>query len=738
MPWQITSLLFSGVFELALLLLVRGRLRTSTNTPFCLSLLLSSLWAFGYAIELLTPDLAGKQFVFQVRCSYLCFYALTWIETIHRMTRGRPLLRGRTLAAALLVPLVTLALIWLPGPGQHPLLRHDFRLEGGDGGLVVLRNALGPWGQVYYIYNYALWFGALHMLYPRRGRTGWERRGRLLFLFAVSIGWVSDALHLLDVTSPAGLNYNPILFPLTSVIVTLALLRHGLLDLAPVARAALLERLDDRIVALDAEDRILDYNQSAAATFGWTGRGALDRPAEEALRAHPALLPLLALPEHERVEVELGRRTMESTVFTVRDPEDGRTRARVLVLRDISARKETERQLVLAKETAEAAEQAQARFLATMSHEIRTPMNGVIGFSQLLAKTPLSPEQREYTDIITQSGRSLLVIINDVLDYSKISAGRVDLEQVPCDIADLARQTCRMLEERAREKGVAFAHEVAPRVPARVVTDPVRVGQVLTNLVGNAIKFTDRGSVTVTLDLAPDPSAPATGLLALRVADTGIGMSPEQQKTVFLPFSQADSSITRRFGGTGLGLTITDNLCRLMGGGVTVESEPGRGSTFTATLRVGLVDSGDRPAHAPETLPAAEPAAGPLRLLVCEDNVVNQTLVRATIRRLGHEVSFAANGEQGLAALEETRFDAVLMDIEMPVLDGYETVRRLRAAEKARGGRRVHVIAVTAHALVGEAERCLAVGMDDFLAKPISMPALKDALSRVPTASPTP
>ena|GEM_PF-1811949 len=737
MPWQITSLLCSGVFELALLLLVRGRLRTSAEGPFSLALVLNGLWALGYALELIAPTFESKLLVFQIRCSFLCVHSLVWLETIHRMTRGRPLLHGKILAAALIVPVVTLFLLWVDGPAaQHPLLRHDFRLETSEGGLVVLRNALGPWGEAYYIFNYIFWLIALFLLYPRRAHVGWERRGRQLFLLAVAIALGADMLHLVGVTRPVGLNYNPILFPLTSAIVAVALLRHGLLDLAPVARAALLERLEDCIVALDAEDRVIDFNQAAARTFGLAGPAALGRPAPELFAAHPALLDLLSRPEHEHVELSFGDRVMESSVFAIRLSDTGKLRARVLVLRDVTARKETEHQLLLAKEKAEAAEQAQARFLATMSHEIRTPMNGVIGFSQLLAKSDLTPEQREYSDLIAQSGRSLLVIVNDVLDFSKIAAGRVDIERLPCDPGELLRQACRQFDERAREKRLGFTQTVSPRVPPRVLVDPVRFGQIVSNLVGNALKFTARGRVDVELDFDPDASGPA-GTLRVRVRDTGIGLSPEQHREIFHPFHQADSSITRRFGGTGLGLAITQNLCRLMGGDVSVTSDPGKGSVFTATVHAEAVDV-SAPASRPAAFPASAsaPARRPLDVLVCEDNEVNRVLLRTILRRLGHRARFAADGAEGLAALATSHFDVVLMDIEMPVLDGFAAVRKLREREREAALPRIHVIAVTAHALAGIADRCRAVGMDDFLTKPVHIDALEAALARVRPVSP--
>jgi CheY-like chemotaxis protein/nitrogen-specific signal transduction histidine kinase len=397
----------------------------------------------------------------------------------------------------------------------------------------------------------------------------------------------------------------------------------------------------------------------------------------------------------------------------------------VLVLSDVTRRKETETQLRLAKEAAEAAGQAQSRFLATMSHEIRTPMNGVIGFIQMLQATSLDPKQREYLDLIDHSTHSLLVIINDVLDYSKIAANQLEIEQIPCDVRALVDHTHRLLQPLAADKGLAFTTRLAGDVPSEVVSDPVRLQQILNNLVGNAIKFTAAGRVTLEVAAAP------ARFLVFKISDTGIGIAPEQQARIFTPFSQADASTTRRFGGTGLGLSITRRLCELMGGSLTVSSEPGRGSVFTATIRT-------LPASSPAPTPAAGTSAAeaptrrrPLKLLVFEDNFVNQKVIGAFLTKLGHQARFAEDGEKGLAVFDRERFDALLMDLEMPVMDGYEAVRRIRGNEKP-GTRRAYVIALTAHALKGERERCLELGMDDFLTKPLNLAILEKTLARVP------
>jgi signal transduction histidine kinase/ActR/RegA family two-component response regulator len=723
-PWQITALLISSVFELVMLFLVRSRLRTLTAGPFCLALLFNALWAFGYAIELMVPTLEDKLLVFQIRCSFLCFYAPAWLEMVHRMTLGRSLIRGWVTPAVFLVPVVTLVLLWFPGPGQNPLLRHTFWLDTA-GGLPVLRNTWGPWGVIYYLYNYAVWAVIFVLLYPRKKHPAWERRGRLIFLVAACVGWTADVCHLFELTTPAGLNYAPIVFPVTSVLVAFALFRHRLLNLAPVARAALIEQLEDRIMVFDDDGRVVDFNRAAATTLALPKTGVMGRQASDVLGAWPELVALFPGTTNARTEVKLAGADFEASLLAVLDGHDERTRARVLVLRDITRSKENETQLRVAKEAAEAAGQAQSRFLATMSHEIRTPLNGVVGFTQMLKDTPLGDTQRDYVELIEQSSRSLLVIINDVLDYSKIVADQLEIEQVRCQLDVIIDQAGRLLQPLAAKKGLTLAVRKAAEVPAVVISDPVRLQQILNNLLGNAVKFTESGHILL------EVGSPGEGHIMFRITDTGIGIAPDQQERIFNPFSQADVSTTRRFGGTGLGLSITRRLCGLMGGSLTLQSQLGRGSIFTATVRAVPVFAPAEVPAAAESAPGARPASRRLRLLVFEDNPINQKVTGLFLARFGHESQFVENGVKGLAVLEHEKFDALLMDLEMPVMDGYETVRRIRAGEKP-GGPRVYIIAVTAHALKGERERCMALGMDDFLTKPVILATLHDALARVP------
>jgi signal transduction histidine kinase/CheY-like chemotaxis protein len=420
----------------------------------------------------------------------------------------------------------------------------------------------------------------------------------------------------------------------------------------------------------------------------------------------------------------------EASLLSISDAR-GRVQARLLILRDITRRKQVEEKLRHAKKVAEAADEAKSRFLAMLSHEIRTPMHGVVGFAQLLSGTSLTPEQREYLDFIASSGKSLLVIIEDVLDYSKISAGPLEIEEMACRPQELLDRVGHLFRPRFEATQITLTWSVDDKVPSAVLADPVRIEQVLSNLIGNALKFTERGQVSLRAFLLPDVRSDGRCTLGFEVKDPGIGIASDVRERLFRPSGQADSSITRRYGGTGLGLVIAKRLCELMGGGLEVQSEPGRGSTFTATCRP-LHDRSARVVGPDRAAPAAP--FRPLNLLFFEDNLVNQHLIRVVLGKLGHRYTLARSGPEGLTVAAGDTFDAILMDIEIPDMDGYEVVRRLRNAEVP--GRRQHIIAVTAHTLQGERERCIAGGMDDYLAKPFTRESLQDALDRVPRPAP--
>ena len=378
-----------------------------------------------------------------------------------------------------------------------------------------------------------------------------------------------------------------------------------------------------------------------------------------------------------------------------------------------------------AQAEAQEASRAKSAFVAMMSHELRTPMNGVLGLAHALGETRLDAKQAEYVDMIIQSGDSLMTILNDILDLSKIEAGKLELEVAPFDIRALAGQIRLLWSETARVKGVGLALEVDPATPDWLLGDAARVRQILLNLVSNALKFTLEGGVVIRI-------APEAGEIVMAVSDTGVGLTAEQQARLFAPFVQADRSTARRFGGTGLGLAICRHLAELMGGAVSLESAPGKGSTFTVRLPLPAAE----PPRRVEATPAPALGLEGLRVLVVDDNLVNQVVARAVLEAAGAEVATVGDGRAALTRLGAEPFDMVLMDVHMPVMDGVEAVRRIRAGE---GGRvDMPVVALTADAMVGDAERLLAQGFDDAHPKPILPAGLLATVARLSAATTRP
>ncbi len=431
--------------------------------------------------------------------------------------------------------------------------------------------------------------------------------------------------------------------------------------------------------------------------------------------------------EHNDVEnIEYPLKRKDGSVITclfkgkALDAED-LSRGIVWVIDDITNRKKIEEDLQKAKEQAEEGSKSKSQFLANMSHEIRTPMNGVIGLTDLLLKTNLQEGQRKHLQLIKASAERLMRIINDILDFSKVEAGRLELEGRAFNFRDTIDEASGFLTLLARDKGIFFTCSVDDRIPENLVGDSSRLTQILLNLAGNSIKFTLKGSVTVDITLKEQVNGDADKvLLYFQIIDTGIGIAPDKKKTIFEAFSQADASHSRKFGGTGLGLSIAAQLVSLMGGEIGLESELGKGSTFWFTAEFSLPAAElDRP---PEQTGEEETSApysfDEVRILLAEDEFINTTLAVALLEEEGYQVTTVENGRDAVARWRREQFDLILMDIQMPELDGLEATSLIREEEKERGGH-IPIVAMTAHAIQGDRDKCLQAGMDDYISKPI-------------------
>jgi PAS domain S-box-containing protein len=511
----------------------------------------------------------------------------------------------------------------------------------------------------------------------------------------------------------------------------------------------------DAIVMTDVAGNISYWNPAAERIFGYGREEMLGKPVQTFI-ASPAFYVAFAdafmewratgqgRPEGRIVELEAKRKdgSMIAIELSLSSVMLGNSLHAIGIVRDVSERKraeaelrESEKRLRIAKDAAETANRAKSQFLANMSHEIRTPMNGVLGMLELLRGTELTPKQSRFAETIQRSGEALLDLINDILDFSKIEAGKMELKSVNFSLGKAVAEVLDMLFERAQRKKLNLSVRTVGNVPDLLIGDPMRLQQVLMNLTSNAVKFTDKGHVSITVSCTEQDAASA--LLLLEVEDTGIGVPAEAQSTIFNSFSQADGSPTRRYGGSGLGLAIARQLSELMGGQIGVKSELGKGSVFWFTVK--LLKQPDAESNVSTSVSPAEETDVmehnrlSLRVLLVEDNPVNQEVARAMLETIGCRVNVAGDGEQAVAAVTEGSHDIVLMDCQMPKMDGYEATQLIREweASKTAAGKesgRLPIIALTAHAMKGDRERCIEAGMDGYLSKPYRINMLCEVL----------
>ncbi len=494
---------------------------------------------------------------------------------------------------------------------------------------------------------------------------------------------------------------------------------------------SIIDTVADGIITADTRGTIRSASRAAGHMFRVPSSALEGRPLSVMLAEAGAPDDLIHGPASRRITARRSDGTTFPMDVQVQLVPEANGSLFTLCVRDLTAQLAYEEGLKQARDAAERADRAKSDFLAVITHELRTPLNGVIGMTGLLLDSRLEPQARRYAETLREAGEHLLQLINDVLDFTKLEADRLSYEEIVLEPETVVQTALELVQHRARSKGLTLEARIAEGLPAQLRGDPGRLRQVLMNLVSNAVKFTERGGVVVEVSASP---ADESGWVMLNVAitDTGIGIAADDLPKLFLEFSQIDSSISRRFGGTGLGLAICRKLVAGMGGAISAESEPGKGSTFRFSARLRAVEPSEVPPPRRRTglSNTGKPgAARSLRVLVAEDNQTNQIVIRAMVSKLGHRADLVGNGAEAVQAVQARPYDLVLMDVMMPEMDGIEATKRIRALPDAVS--RIPIIGLTAHAAAAEHEACRQSGMERVLTKPVTIGALGEAMTEI-------
>lgn len=701
--------------------------RRGTQGAIPLAILMTSvsIWAFFQIMALLIPEFEAKIIYANLRflgiqVTPIAFYALAW-EYKHR-TKS---LNLKSYLKIMAFPAIVFQAIW------NNSIHHRFYTEVYmQDGILMMKNGPLLWVNMIYLYFFIM-AGIFLFMKSYQGSKSKHRKQALIIVLSAFIPLVSNLIF--NLLPNMKYDLTPISFLISSLLFFYAIFHFKLLDLIPIARELLVEEMEDIIIVLDNNHRVLDMNKKAREFL-------LNNDTDKADHIGSSIFSLVehwneltqAISNKEVTYAHLSFSLSSCTIYfdlskTALFDKKGIKVGEIIDLRNITDLEEALQEAKKAREAAEIANKTKGYFLANMSHEIRTPMNAIIGIAEMLDTEELSKaEQKRYNQIIITSAESLLAIINDILDLSKVEAGKMELEKGSVNLAQIVKDTIEVFNISTANTSIILSCNIDKTIPQYLQGDAVKIRQILMNLIGNSIKFTKEGKVDIILKYLGNKNG--KNAIELTVKDTGLGIPEDKLDIIFDNFKQADSSTTRKYGGTGLGLSIVKSLVELMGGTIKVESKLGEGSRFIVSLELD---------DAAAVLNTEEESKSPtyndlsrLKLLVAEDNSINREIIGLYLKKLGCDYEVVGNGRLVVEGFEKGQYDIILMDVQMPEMDGLEATRIIRSKESNTNSR-IPIIALTASAMTEDIDKCLAAGMDAHISKPLKVDKLREAIDSI-------
>ena len=692
----------------------------------CLLLLCATEWSIFSLLSVLSNNLWIKIVFDNLTFIGAVFVPVAWFIFSIYYTRQDRFLKNRHYFILSIIPIITLIILFIDSPNSIFIESRNIG-HLSDTTLHILEYDFGIWFWVHIIYSYSLMFLGMIVLLQRLIRNFKVYRNQtIIMISAILIPFVGAWKYLLGIGPYSNLDSTTFFFTLGGMLLFIGMFRYKLLDLVPIAREAVVETMSDLVIVLDAQNRIVDINSAARHIFHKEQSTLIGQPIASILDYNKALITESTdlLRANNEVELKIdGKRRYYKLRYSHLLNKNDKIIGGFILLSDITDLKETMENLNLSKLAAESANKAKSEFLATMSHEIRTPLNGIVGMSELLETSNLNPQERENLKVLQYSADSLLCIINEILDFSKIEAGKMQIDNLNFNLRELVSKVAKTFSQNNQTKAIRFTCDIADQVPDTLSGDCIKLRQILINLLSNAYKFTEKGNISVKIDCLQ--SSGKSVRLCFTISDTGIGIPQDKIINLFQSFHQLDSSATRRYGGTGLGLSIVKSLIELMQGTIKVESILGKGSNFIFEMPFDVAE---------ETFIAKDSVAASssmqnrfLNILIAEDSKVNQILIAQLIQRKNWKSDIAVNGLEVLEKLRIKDYDLILMDIQMPEMDGYEATSAIRKYE-GETKKHIPIIALTANATQEDRDKSLRCGMDDFLSKPIKSDKLYECI----------